>query len=410
MKNSRQRRTHIETMESRQLMASGLDVSFANGVLSIDGTSDADAITVRETKGRIAIDGHSTTYKATSVGRIDISSFGGNDQISFVNVNRNSRIWSGSGHDTIVTGSGRDSVVAGSGNDKIWTMDGNDSIWGEDGNDQIVAGDDADSIVGGEGADKIWGGDGADEIWGEAGADEIAGGSGNDSIQGGSGADVIWGEAGADSIWGQAGKDTLYGGSGNDRLMGGDNNDLLSGDGGNDRLWGEAGNDQLEGDSGNDELMGGSGNDTLKGGSGSNTLWGEAGSDVCVKDGGRDTMYGVERVRLTVARPSTGFSLQAYDPSITVIEVIVHGATEGEKGSSTMTGGGLYIDEFGNLWLYNSATGSFEMQGNLEVSFEELWAATTGFNCMGTNVELDDSVMTYMGTTQVGVVALDVSA
>jgi Ca2+-binding RTX toxin-like protein len=106
------------------------------------------------------------------------------------------------------------------------------------------------------------GGEGDDELEGGEGKDELEGGEGDDQLEGGGPtAQVLGAHAdGAGPV-----DDKLVGGPGNDKLIGRSGNDKLLGGTGKDRLTGGPGKDKLVCGGGRDVAAGGGGKDTAKG-------------------------------------------------------------------------------------------------------------------------------------------------
>ncbi len=115
-------------------------------------------------------------------------------------------------------------------------------------------------------------------IDGHIGNDTLTGGSGNDSLRGFLGKDSLNGGAGDDTVRGNLGNDTLSGGPGNDLVEGMPGQDQLSGDDGNDILAGEEGNDLVDGGEG-DDILNTYGGSTVNPKGGKDTLTGGAGAD-----------------------------------------------------------------------------------------------------------------------------------
>lgn len=264
----------IETCEPRTVMAANLMASVSEaGVLTIEGTDNADHITVREVDVQIVIEGIQiavngklvNSVATSSIHRIEVNSLGGNDRVELA----------GSAHGRHRTINIPSVINGGDGNDSLFGGAANDTIDGGAGNDVINGNGGADTIIGGTGNDRLRGG---------LGNDSLSGGDGDDRVDGGIGADVLQGDAGKDSLRGSLGNDTLRGGMGNDTLSGGGGADKLFGDGDADQLSGGRGNDQLDGGAGDDSLAGDRGRDSLKGGSGTDTLAGGRGKDRLFKD------------------------------------------------------------------------------------------------------------------------------
>ena len=85
-----------------------------------------------------------------------------NDYINPFDKDKNYRIDSKDGDDTIITHNGNDTILAGNGNDTIDSGNGNDYIDGGSGDDDIYAGDGDDTLIGGSGNDTLQGGMGND--------------------------------------------------------------------------------------------------------------------------------------------------------------------------------------------------------------------------------------------------------
>jgi Ca2+-binding RTX toxin-like protein len=127
-------------------------------------------------------------------------------------------------------------------NDRIRSGAGDDTLWGDGGDDVLVSG---------VGDDALIGGDGDDRMSGEDGDDFFKGAGGNDSMEGGRGADLLVGLEGRDRIRAGDGGDEVFGGLDNDRIDGGSGDDELLGNEGDDWIRGGAGDDHLVGDNGN---------------------------------------------------------------------------------------------------------------------------------------------------------------
>ncbi len=183
--------------------------SIQSGVLTINGSSGNDAITIDEKSGRfnVTMNGIARSYSTSGVTRV--------------------LIFAGDGNDTVTIGSGVPATY----------------------------------IDGGAGNDVLNGGDGNDTLTGGAGKNLMYGNGGDDRINGSGGVEVIHGGAGNDRLYGNGGDDFLDGAAGVDHLFGGDGNDQLYGGGSNDKMFGDAGNDKLVGGTGSDSENGGTGAD-----------------------------------------------------------------------------------------------------------------------------------------------------
>ena len=132
----------------------------------------------------------------------NISSFGGNDNITGANLS--DIIDGGSGSDTLRGAGGDDSLIGGTGNNSLFGGDGNDSLSGGDDNDFLSGSSGNDSLSGGNGTDQLFGGTGNDTLNGGAGNDLINGSSGRDAMTGGSGNDTFRFDAISDSVRGSS--------------------------------------------------------------------------------------------------------------------------------------------------------------------------------------------------------------
>jgi hypothetical protein len=224
MKSSRNflRRSTIERLENRALMAAGITASMSDGLLLIRGTDQADNIYVRQIGDTLRVDGIGETFDARSVQAVRVDARGGDDYVRLdidgQIVTKPSLIDAGAGSDHIRGGAASDYVMLGAGDDIAVTHAGNDIVYGGSGND------------------RVWTGEGSDNVAGGAGNDEIVLGNGDDFAAGGAGHDKIWGEAGRDVLDGGDGDDMLSGGAGDDELFGGAGSDSLYGDSGLNRL------------------------------------------------------------------------------------------------------------------------------------------------------------------------------
>ena len=249
-------------------------VTLKGGILSITGTSAADAISlILDAKGRnigVTVNNTSASFPVASVKQVMIDAGGGNDSIALERsdgtraINIPSTIAGGNGNDHIVGGNGMDYIAGGNGNDSILGMGGNDKLEGGMGNDTIDGGAGNDLLNGGgagistaDGADVIRGGDGdsdtvdyslrfnpvlvdisnsskatdgekgeGDQVF--ADVENIFGGNGNDTLIGNAGANLISGGIGNDSITGNGGHDKFVGGMGVDNITNGPDISIFS--------------------------------------------------------------------------------------------------------------------------------------------------------------------------------------
>ncbi len=332
-----------EQLENRLLLAA----SIVNRVLTIEGSSDNDAIS-------LTVDNSKPKSPAAVV---TIQPEGFNQRFPIDGTFDAILINGGDGNDKIIMGVeviGGASINAGAGNDTVIGGSGDDTINGEDGNDSIRGNNGNDVIDGGAGADLMFGNRNNDTVTyasrtsrvnvsldglrndGEAGEgdmvditiDTIIGGAGPDRLVAvGAGTRALIGNAGNDSLTSGDGNDTLTGGDGDDRLSAGPGNDSLDAGAGNDSVNGGFGDDIFGGGAGRDladytyetrnlvitldgiahsgaigekdllsvdveNLLGGAGNDLLTGSSAKNYIKGYAGKDTILGLNGNDTLVG----------------------------------------------------------------------------------------------------------------------
>jgi Ca2+-binding RTX toxin-like protein len=189
----------VERLHLRTLLS---EITFAEGVLTIEGTNDPDSVHVQSDEGPdgkegtkddqvcVIVDGREQACVPRSqVHKIVFKGKGGDD--CFVNeTDIPSDADGGSGNDTLQGGGGRDTLNGGQGDD---------------------------SLHGGGGADDLNGGEGDDTLKGGAGKDQLNGGQGSDLVDGEGGADVITGGKGPGGRDGD--RDTLIGGAGKDTFQ-----------------------------------------------------------------------------------------------------------------------------------------------------------------------------------------------
>jgi RTX calcium-binding nonapeptide repeat (4 copies)/Bacterial pre-peptidase C-terminal domain len=196
-----------------------LFAELSGGILSITGTSKADAITVEQIGSNLQAERNTEnplSFPIAGVSRIEIAGGAGNDVINFLSIAVPTYVNAGTGNDQVVGGSGNDTLTGGAGKDTLY---------------------------GGFGDDRINGDGSADQLFGEAGNDRLYGGAGDDSLNGGAGVDRLFGGATGDVNETGTGEDTLVGNSGNDKLYGQDGNDLFVGGAGADLINGGVGYD-----------------------------------------------------------------------------------------------------------------------------------------------------------------------
>lgn len=282
----------LETLESRQLLSASLN---AAGLLTVQGTNNADSINVSVANGKVKLvdNGVTTLYNAASVKKIAVYAKNGADSVVIsTTVALPTYIDTGLGHpsggagDYVQGGNGPDTVdVRGNfasvntqgGNDIINNFGGFNSIQGNTGNDYIAVkfGGPSDSTYnGGNGNDtldysaatiglviqngqsgKYFSNTGIPPTIDGSNADSTSqfenflGGKGNDFIIGTASSNLLKGNGGDDNIRGMGGNDLIYGGSGKDALFGDDGDDqLYANDGEKDFLSGGIGLDKASKD------------------------------------------------------------------------------------------------------------------------------------------------------------------
>lgn len=181
-KASRGTGLHIESLDSRRLFAS---------TLQLGGTSGADEIYVFVVGNYYQVSNNDviTNYPINSVSGISIAGGNGNDDLE-VNMAVNVPV-------SISGGNGDDIVFGGSGNDVLYGNDGLDYMRGKNGNDFVDAGNGAngtysltygdngnDTIYGGNQDDKMYGGTGSDTLYGNDGRNIYCGNDGDNNDDG----------------------------------------------------------------------------------------------------------------------------------------------------------------------------------------------------------------------------------
>src|SRR3954463_1285130 len=149
-----------------------LGATFANGILTITGSNDADNIEVFAKDGTLYV--HEVVkdvilfsmpfgspvaqtsgtaiafaFPGSSLTGIVVNANGGDDWIKVdESISVPVTMFGGAGNDTLMGGSGGDNLNGGAGDDKILGGGGNDLIHGDAGNDLLIGGDGNDIIHG----------------------------------------------------------------------------------------------------------------------------------------------------------------------------------------------------------------------------------------------------------------------
>lgn len=137
--------------------AGGRATLLPDGTLDVAGTAHADAISVRERRGRVevTINGATSMFKAGDVSGLIVHAGKGDDAIS---------IYAGVTAAHVLGGAGNDTIVGSDGGDVLEGGDGNDAIDGRGGDDEAFGGAGDDTILGGAGSERLFGGAGDDEL------------------------------------------------------------------------------------------------------------------------------------------------------------------------------------------------------------------------------------------------------
>jgi Ca2+-binding RTX toxin-like protein len=254
----------------------------ADGILTVNGTTEGDDVTVRCESGQVTVNHNHPSGGPTACAdlrRILVFAAEGPDRVSLGDVTPTAfdRLTA-----TSVSGQlGDDALIGSEIGDDLIGGGGVDSLRGGKGRDHLTPGPGGGEAIGGEGRDAVSvAGDGdwkindararlvqADEITtlGSIEFAAVTGGPGSNLISGGS-------FTGNLRLKGRGGGDLLQAGEGDDLILGGDGNDFVQAGSGDDELEGGTGDDSLGGESGNDELSGGGGDDTCRGGPGADSF------------------------------------------------------------------------------------------------------------------------------------------
>ncbi len=131
-------------------------VTLADGILHIGGTSQNDVILIAPTADalclQVTINGVivSNTTRLSDISRVRAWGRAGNDRIEVIDLALMAMLHGGEGDDELTGGAGDDRLLGGRGNDKLT---------GGSGNDFLVGGSGADRIVGSAGHDILVAGD-----------------------------------------------------------------------------------------------------------------------------------------------------------------------------------------------------------------------------------------------------------
>lgn len=256
---------HGVTVSLPHHTASGQGADALIGVLLVDGSDHADAITVKASGGTVYGNDGDDTLRAVGDSR-----------------DRMARLFGMGGDDRLVGSKGRDRLDSGSGTDTIRARSGEDKIDSDDGDDRVHAG---------AGDDDITNDDGDASIWAGRGNDWMASGPGDDILRGGRGTDVLsYRRTGAVTVdlrddhaeGEQAGTDRI---PATENVVGSRSSDTLLGDGGPNTITPLRGPDVIKTFGGDDRV------DLLSGSPG-----GAAGSPYLIKTYGGEDRVDLDRV------------------------------------------------------------------------------------------------------------------
>jgi len=133
-----------------------IDAHLSDGVLTVDGTEDADSIRLtlaasNEDRLVVYLNDQSTAFNVSEVDSIVINGGNGNDNLSvsekYGPIFIPARINGGNGNDTLVGASGNDRLYGGNGKDRLYGGAGRDRLDGGGDTDRLYAGTGKDFFV-----------------------------------------------------------------------------------------------------------------------------------------------------------------------------------------------------------------------------------------------------------------------
>jgi uncharacterized protein YkwD len=129
-------------MEERACPATA---NLTNHILTVQGTSGDDTISVGVSGGYITAAGQS--FAASQVNRIVVVAEGGNDRVTIAGtLTKPTRIFGGTGNDTMNGGAGADEIYGGAGTDQLYGRGGADVLFGGAGTDTLNGGSGSNSV------------------------------------------------------------------------------------------------------------------------------------------------------------------------------------------------------------------------------------------------------------------------
>jgi hypothetical protein len=145
----------MNPLEDRRLLSAA--PAIVDGVLSVEGTEDADQIVVSlntsdplVTKLDVKVNDVVSSFDLAAVTGIRISGGNGADTIKIDEANGPISLPA-----TLLGGNGKDVLVGGSGNDRLEGGNGKDALSGGAGDDTLVGGRGKDTLDGGEGTNVL---------------------------------------------------------------------------------------------------------------------------------------------------------------------------------------------------------------------------------------------------------------
>ncbi|MGH7175970.1 MAG: hypothetical protein ACREJC_01195, partial [Tepidisphaeraceae bacterium] len=128
----------LDKLEPRRLLSASFDSN--TGVLTIDGSTGNDVITLTQSAGNITVtiqpENFSQQFSTTGMNGIQINCDTGDDSVNMPDaIVVNATIQGSDGADSLRAGGGDDSIVAGDGDDTLDGGAGADEFYGDTGND-----------------------------------------------------------------------------------------------------------------------------------------------------------------------------------------------------------------------------------------------------------------------------------
>jgi Ca2+-binding RTX toxin-like protein len=236
------RRSHLDPLESRTLLATSVAIVSRNLLITGDAANNVVRLTQSSsvsTSLTVTVQGQaSLTFKLSAFDRITAQLNAGADQFYVTGpLGKPISVDGGPGADLLQGGIGRDTQLGGDGDDLLFASDGADILDGQLGTDSVLYSSRTTPVsivldgLANDGAageqdnvsrnnEVIFTGTGSDRIDATAAPSRVtlSGGDGSDTLLGGSAIDQLIGGPGADSLYGGGNTDILDGGEGSDSL------------------------------------------------------------------------------------------------------------------------------------------------------------------------------------------------